>query len=67
VKYGTEPLDRVLFSEQLVDLLCIVLYPFVLSHGKHLFEGLEVMTHLSLSDVKRFESGTVVLEYVPQK
>jgi dihydrofolate reductase len=67
VKYGTGPLDRVLFGQHLVDLLCIVIYPFVLGHGMHLFEGLELTTHLRLSDVKRFESGTVVLEYIPQK
>jgi dihydrofolate reductase len=67
VKYGTGSLDRVLFGEHLVDLLCIVVYPFVLGHGMHLFEGLAVTTHLRLSDVKRFESGTMVLEYVPIK
>ena len=66
VKYGTGPLDRILFSERLVDLLCIVVYPFVLGNGMHLFEGLGVTTHLILSDVKRFENGTVVLEYVPK-
>jgi len=67
VKYGTGALDRVLFGQQLVDLLCIVLYPFVLGHGTHLFEGFEPTKHLRLSDVKRFESGTVVLEYIPRK
>jgi dihydrofolate reductase len=67
VKYGTGPLDRVLFGQQLVDLLCIVLYPFVLGHGTHLFERFEPTKHLRLSDVKRFESGTVVLEYIPRK
>jgi dihydrofolate reductase len=67
VKYGTGSLDRVLFGQHLVDLLCIVTYPFVLGHGTHLFEGLKITRHLNLSDVKRFESGTVVLEYVPKK
>jgi dihydrofolate reductase len=42
VKYGTVPLDRVLFGQGLVDLLCIVLYPFVLGHGTRLFEDLEI-------------------------
>jgi dihydrofolate reductase len=65
VKYGTGPLDRVLFEHRLVDLLCIILYPFVLGHGTHLFEGLEVTKRMTLSDVKRFENGTVILEYVP--
>ena len=65
VKYGTGPLDRVLFENRLVDRLCIILYPFVLGHGTHLFEKLEVTTHLALSDLKRFKNGTVVLEYTP--
>ncbi len=28
VKYGTGLLDRVLFAQRLVDLLCIIVYPF---------------------------------------
>lgn len=67
VKYGTGILDRVLFAQDLVDVLCIVVYPFVLSHGKHLFEGIDLTKHMSLSDVKRFENGTVILEYKPLK
>jgi dihydrofolate reductase len=65
VKYGTGPLDRVLFAQQLVDLLCIILYPVILGHGTHLFEDLQVTKHMTLSDVQRFANGTVVLEYVP--
>jgi dihydrofolate reductase len=64
IKYGTGSLDRILLSQKLVDMLCIVLYPFVLGHGTHLLEGLGVMTHLRLSEVRKFASGTVVLEYV---
>lgn len=67
VKYGTGPLDRVLFGQRLVDLLCIVVHPFVLGHGTHLFEEFAPARHFRLSDVKRFESGTVVIEYIPQK
>ncbi len=66
IKYGTGSLDHVLLREKLVDVLCIVLYPFVLGHGTHLLEGLERNSHLRLSDVKRFGSGTIVLEYVPK-
>lgn len=67
LKYGTGPLDKVLFSQRLVDLLCIVVYPFALGHGIRLFEGLEPTMHLRLSDEKRFESGTVVFEYMLKK
>ena len=67
VKYGTGVLDRVLFGEGLVDRLCIIVYPFLLGHGTHLFERVDLTKHLHLSEVKRFESGTVVLEYAPKK
>ena len=64
IKYGTGPLDRTLFGNDLVDMLCIVLFPFVLGGGgTRLFEGIDLTRHLHLSDVKRFTNGTVVLEY----
>jgi dihydrofolate reductase len=65
IKYGTGPLDRVLFGRHLVDLLCILVYPFILGHGIYLFQGMDVATHMTLSDLKRFQNGTMVLEYVP--
>jgi len=64
IKYGTGILDHILFGQHLIDLFCIILYPFILGHGMHLFEGLELTTHLNLSNVKQFENGTIVLEYV---
>lgn len=67
LKYGTGVLDRVLFGSRLIDMLCIIVYPFLLGHGTHLFEKVELTTHLHLSDVKRFDSGTMVLEYTPGK
>jgi dihydrofolate reductase len=63
VKYGTGQLDQVLFSHDLVDLLCIEVYPFILGHGTRLFEGIEITKHLKLSNVRRFKNGTVLLEY----
>jgi dihydrofolate reductase len=66
VKYGTGVLDRVLFERKLIDMLSIVVYPFLLGHGTHLFDKVELTTHLRLSDVKRFKSGTVVMEYTPK-
>ena len=67
VKYGTGVLDRVLFENQLIDLFCIIVYPFLLGHGTHLFDRVQLVTHLRLSDVKRFSSGTTVLEYAPRR
>jgi dihydrofolate reductase len=65
VKYGTGVLDRVLFGSGLIDTLCLIVYPFALGHGTHLFERVELTRHFHLSDMKRFESGTMVLEYTP--
>lgn len=67
LKYGTGPLDLVLFGDGLVDRLCIVQYPFVLGHGAHLFDEIPVAKHMALVDVKRFSNGTVVLEYLPNE
>jgi dihydrofolate reductase len=67
VKYGTGVLDRVLFDKGLIDTLCIIVYPFLLGHGTHLFDRVGLTTHLQLSNVKRFDSGTVVLEYSRKK
>lgn len=66
LKYGTGSLDHLLFGQHPVDLLCLVIYPFALGHGVHLFEGVEFATHMTLSEVKRFQNGTMVLEYRPQ-
>jgi dihydrofolate reductase len=67
VKYGTGQLDQVLFGHDLVDLLCITVYPFLLGHGTRLFEGIGITRHLKLSNVRRFKNGTVILEYSRQK
>jgi dihydrofolate reductase len=65
LKYGTGPLDQTLFAHQLVDLLCIIVYPFALGRGTFLFEDLAHPMHLRLADVKRWKSGAVVIEYTP--
>lgn len=67
IKYGTGLVDKVLFPQQLIDLFCIIIYPFILGHGSHLFEGLELTTNMDLSAVKRFENGTMVLAYTPKQ
>ncbi len=66
VKYGTGQLDQVLFSHDLVDLLCINVYPFILGHGIRIFEGIEITKHLRLANVRRFKNGTIILEYSRQ-
>ena len=56
----------VLFAERLIDKLCIIVYPFLLGHGTHLFEKVERPAHLRLSAETRFDSGTVALEFTPR-
>jgi dihydrofolate reductase len=63
VKYGTGQLDQLLFSHDLVDMLCLVVYPFILGHGTRLFEGINITKHLKLANVRSFKNGTVILEY----
>ena len=36
-------------------------------HDRYQKERLDLTTHLGLADVKRFKSGTVVLEYTPRE
>jgi dihydrofolate reductase len=63
LKYGTGSLDRILLGEDLLDVLCIELFPFVLGHGTRLFEGIDLTRHLKLSKLMSFKNGTVILEY----
>ena len=67
IKYGTGSLDRLLFSHDLVDMLCIEVYPFILGHGARFFESIDITKHLQLSNVRRFKTGTVILEYKCRK
>ena len=63
VKYGNGVLDRALFSEDLIDVFCVIVYPFLLGHGTRLFDKVDRPTHLRLTAEHRFDSGTMVLEY----
>jgi dihydrofolate reductase len=63
LKYGTGSLDRVLLGEDLLDVLCIELFPFVLGHGTRFLEGIDLTRHLKLSKLMSFRNGTVILEY----
>ncbi len=63
VKYGNGVLDRVLFGEDLIDEICVIIYPFLLGHGTRLFEKVGQPTHLTRTAEHRFDSGTVVVEY----
>jgi dihydrofolate reductase len=66
VKYGNGPLDRVLMADNLIDEFHLLLTPVAAGAGQHLFEEIHGAPHLSLSDVRRFASGVLVLIYTPK-
>jgi dihydrofolate reductase len=62
LKYGTGELDHTLLQHDLVDEFHFWVYPVAVGAGQRLFDGLDT-THLKLVDIKRFDSGIVVLVY----
>jgi dihydrofolate reductase len=66
VKYGTGPLDRELMANNLIDEFHLLLTPVATGTGQHLFEEIHGAPHLSLTDVRRFASGVLVLVYTPK-
>lgn len=65
VKYGNGPLDRLLLANDLIDEFHLLLTPVAAGSGQHMFEEIHGAPRLSLTDVKRFASGVLVLVYTP--
>lgn len=65
LKYGTGVLDHTLMEHGLVDEFHFWLFPVVAGGGDRLLDGIDV-THLKLAETTQFESGIVVLTYVPK-
>jgi dihydrofolate reductase len=63
---GSGQLVRFLLDEGLVDKLCLMVYPIILGEGKKLLEGAQ-KNGLKLTDVKKYDTGVIVLEYQPVK
>jgi dihydrofolate reductase len=61
---GSTTLVRSLIPTGLVDVYRLFVYPVVQGHGTRLFD--EVSLPLSPTRTKAFESGVVLLEYVPR-
>jgi dihydrofolate reductase len=64
LKYGTGPLDRVLLDRGLLDELRLWMVPVTTGPGQRLFDGVGE-TSLTLIGTRTFDSGVVVLTYVP--
>ena len=41
-------------------------FPVAIGKGKHLFESIDTAPHLRLVDIRRFDSGVVILVYAPK-
>jgi dihydrofolate reductase len=69
LKYGHGALDATLMEHGLIDEFHLFLTPVAIGQGKHLFESLDAgeYRHLSLVDVKRFDSGVLTLVYEPKR
>jgi class 3 adenylate cyclase/dihydrofolate reductase len=60
---GSADLVDALLRHDLIDELRIALYPVVLGSGKRLFRQSSRVEHFELRQVRRFDSGTVLLTY----
>ncbi len=64
LKYGTGPLDQTLVEHGLVDEFRIWIVPVTTGPGQRLFEDLPG-TSLMLAGTRTFDTGVVLLTYVP--
>ena len=62
---GSAHLTASLAQAGVVDELRIMVCPIVLGQGRSLFEGLKKRVPLTLLDVRRFDSGNLLLTYRP--
>ncbi len=66
IKYGTSRFDDRLVRDRLVDEFRFWIRPVVASAGQRLFEDVDTSKlHLTLTDEKRLENGSVILTYAP--
>ena len=66
LKYGNGPLDATLMEHGLIDEFHLFLTPVAIGKGQHLFESIDTAPHLRLVDLRRFDSGVVILVYAPK-
>ena len=66
LKYGNGRLDATLMEHGLIDEFHLYLTPVAIGRGQHLFESIDTAPHLRLVDVRRLQSGVVILVYSPK-
>ena len=66
IKYGTSRFDGTLVRDHLIDEFRFWIMPVVAGAGQRLFEHVDTSgLHLSLTDERRLENGSVILTYAP--
>lgn len=65
LRYGNGPLDATLMEHGLIDEFHLFLTPVAIGTGTHLFESVTTAPHLRLVDVRRLDSGVLILVYAP--
>jgi dihydrofolate reductase len=63
ISAGSLSIANQLFNENLIDEFWFLIHPVVLGKGKKLFDSLKIKSRLKLIDIKKFNSGVVVLHY----
>jgi dihydrofolate reductase len=63
ISAGSLSIADQLFNTNLIDEFWFLIHPVVLGKGKKLFDGQEMKSQLQLIDIKKFNSGVVVLHY----
>ncbi|HCY76782.1 MAG TPA: dihydrofolate reductase [Ignavibacteriales bacterium] len=63
ISAGSLSIANQLFNANLIDEFWFLIHPVVLGEGKKLFDGLDRKSQFELLDIKKFNSGVVVLHY----
>lgn len=66
VLWGSLSLVQTLMQHQLIDEYHIQLCPTVIGGGRHLFPDFDQYQKLKLIDLRRYDSGAIFLNYVPE-
>jgi dihydrofolate reductase len=66
LRYGNGQLDATLMEHGLIDEFHLFLTPVAIGKGKHLFESIDTAPHLRLVDIRRLDSGVLILVYAPK-